>query len=50
MLELEALGELARNGNARIYIRFDKHTALQGSDQGEDAIAGGRRASQYAGG
>jgi len=26
MLELEALGELAKNGNARIYIGFDKHT------------------------
>ena len=25
MLELEALAELARNGNARIYIGFDKH-------------------------
>jgi len=24
MLELEALAELARNGNARIYIGFDK--------------------------
>jgi len=28
MLELEALGELARNGNARIYIGFDKHAPL----------------------
>ena len=41
MLELEALAELARNGNARIYIGFDKHAALQGSNQGDDAIAGG---------
>jgi regulator of protease activity HflC (stomatin/prohibitin superfamily) len=27
MLELEALRELGRNGNARIYIGFDKHAA-----------------------
>jgi hypothetical protein len=32
MLELEALGELARNGNARIYIGFDKHAALRGDN------------------
>ncbi len=30
MLELEALRELAKNGNARIYIGFDKHAMLQG--------------------
>jgi hypothetical protein len=30
MLEFEALGELAWNGNARIYIGFDKHVALEG--------------------
>ncbi len=35
ILELEALGELARNGNARIYIGFDKHAALQ-ADGRED--------------
>src|SRR5437764_4286093 len=29
MLELEALTELARNGIARIYIGFDKHTSLR---------------------
>jgi regulator of protease activity HflC (stomatin/prohibitin superfamily) len=29
ILELEALSELARNGNARIYIGFDKHAALK---------------------
>ena len=28
MLELEALRDLAKNGNARIYIGFDKHAAL----------------------
>jgi len=28
MLELETLNELARNGNARIYIGFDKHADL----------------------
>jgi regulator of protease activity HflC (stomatin/prohibitin superfamily) len=32
MLELEALSELARNGNARIYIGFDKHAGLQVND------------------
>ena len=32
MLELEALGELARNGNARIYIGFDKHAGLRVND------------------
>src|SRR5258708_13623071 len=35
MLELEALGELARNGNARIYIGFDKHAGIQGDGGGE---------------
>jgi regulator of protease activity HflC (stomatin/prohibitin superfamily) len=29
MLELEALGDLAKNSNARIYIGFDKHTPFQ---------------------
>jgi regulator of protease activity HflC (stomatin/prohibitin superfamily) len=38
MLELEALSELARNGNARIYIGFDKHAGLQAN--GEPEIAG----------
>jgi len=33
MLELEALVELARNGNARIYIGFEKHAALQANNQ-----------------
>lgn len=36
MLELEALGDLARNGNARIYIGFDKHTALQANNHPDD--------------
>ena len=36
MLELEALGELARNGNARIYIGFDKHAALEGESRAEE--------------
>lgn len=44
MLELEALGELAKNGNARIYIGFDKHAALQGISQEGDAVAGSPRA------
>lgn len=47
MLELEALGELARSGNARIYIGFDKHAALRGINQGDDAIAGGGRVWRY---
>jgi len=29
MLELEALNELARNANARIYIGFDKHLSAE---------------------
>ena len=29
ILELEALSELAKNGNARLYIGFDKHAALR---------------------
>ncbi len=33
MLELEALTELARNGNARIYIGFDKHAGLHTNEQ-----------------
>lgn len=36
MLELETLRELARNGNARIYIGFDKHMRANGTD-GADA-------------
>jgi regulator of protease activity HflC (stomatin/prohibitin superfamily) len=39
MLELEALSELARNGNARIFIGFDKHAALQ-ADGGLEPAAG----------
>ncbi len=31
MLELEALRELRRNGNAPIYIGFDKHAAANGA-------------------
>jgi regulator of protease activity HflC (stomatin/prohibitin superfamily) len=31
MLELETLAELARNGNARIYIGFDKHAPAVGT-------------------
>jgi hypothetical protein len=41
MLELEALGELARNGNARIYIGFDKHLALRGETDAREATPGG---------
>jgi len=41
MLELEALAELARNGNARIYIGFDKHAALQGDSDPGEATTGG---------
>jgi hypothetical protein len=41
MLELEALGELARNGNARIYIGFDKHAALHGDSQLEGTTTDG---------
>jgi len=33
MLELEALAELARNGNARIYIGLDKHLAADGAKE-----------------
>jgi regulator of protease activity HflC (stomatin/prohibitin superfamily) len=36
MLELEALRELGRNGNARIYIGFDKHAAGPGKDATKD--------------
>jgi regulator of protease activity HflC (stomatin/prohibitin superfamily) len=35
MLELEALSDLARNGNARIYIGFDKHASLEADGQTE---------------
>jgi len=38
MLELEALSELARNGNARIYIGFDKHAALQGDGHADETV------------
>ena len=41
MLELEALGELARNDNARIYIGFDKHAALQGDSHVDETTNGG---------
>ena len=41
MLELEALGELARNGNARIYIGFDKHAVLQGDSRLDETATGG---------
>src|SRR6266478_3310695 len=34
MLELETLSELARNGNARIYIGFDKHVGPDGDREG----------------
>jgi regulator of protease activity HflC (stomatin/prohibitin superfamily) len=35
MLELEALRDLAKNGNARIYIGFDKHAAANGAREGD---------------
>jgi regulator of protease activity HflC (stomatin/prohibitin superfamily) len=35
MLELETLRELGRNGNARIYIGFDKHVGANGPERGE---------------
>jgi len=35
MLELETLRELGRNGNARIYIGFDKHVGSNGPERGE---------------
>lgn len=35
MLELETLRDLARNGNARIYIGFDKHAAANGAREAE---------------
>ena len=35
MLELETLRDLARNGNARIYIGFDKHVATNGTPESE---------------
>lgn len=34
MLELETLRELGRNGNARIYIGFDKHVKGNGTEDG----------------
>lgn len=40
MLELEALSELARNGNARIYIEFDKHAAMQGDNNTGETTGG----------
>ena len=36
MLELEALRDLARNGNARIYIGFDKHAAFRADGNGAE--------------
>jgi regulator of protease activity HflC (stomatin/prohibitin superfamily) len=35
MLELETLRELGRNGNARIYIGFDKHVKANGADEAD---------------
>jgi len=35
MLELETLRELGRNGNARIYIGFDKHTSPEAANGGD---------------
>src|SRR5882724_1474018 len=35
MLELETLRELGRNGNARIYIGFDKHTSAETAKDGD---------------
>lgn len=35
MLELETLRELGRNGNARIYIGFDKHMGPNGAGEGD---------------
>ena len=35
MLELETLRELGRNGNARIYIGFEKHAGQNGAVDGE---------------
>jgi regulator of protease activity HflC (stomatin/prohibitin superfamily) len=35
MLELETLRELGRNGNARIYIGFDKHVKGNGIEDGD---------------
>jgi regulator of protease activity HflC (stomatin/prohibitin superfamily) len=35
MLELETLRELGRNGNARIYIGFDKHAVANGTREAE---------------
>lgn len=35
MLELETLRELGRNGNARIYIGFDKHVGGNGADEAD---------------
>jgi regulator of protease activity HflC (stomatin/prohibitin superfamily) len=34
MLELETLRELGKNGNARIYIGFDKHVGPTGAEEG----------------
>jgi regulator of protease activity HflC (stomatin/prohibitin superfamily) len=36
MLELETLRELGRNGNARIYIGFDKHVGANGAEEAGD--------------
>jgi regulator of protease activity HflC (stomatin/prohibitin superfamily) len=35
MLELETLRELGKNGNARIYIGFDKHARANGAEEAE---------------
>jgi len=36
MLELETLRELGKNGNARIYIGFDKHAKPDGASENEE--------------
>ncbi len=36
ILELEALSDLAKNGNARIYIGFDKHLGLTAQGDGNE--------------
>ena len=39
ILELESLAELARNGNARIYIGVDKHAPMQENGKVEETLA-----------
>ena len=38
-LDLESLAELARNGNARIYIGVDKHAPMQENGKVEETLA-----------